>query len=158
MSYLLPFCPNNSLKNQNFEKVKKTLGDTPGETPFFYCVLQMTIIWSMAPEIWMKCNKQNFFSFWIIFSPFTSPHPPSTPQKKNSKKIKEMLRDITILDMCTINQNYVMYSSWDIEHDRQIFLYLWVIFCPFTPKQPRSSKFWKMKENTKISSFYTSAP
>ena len=44
LGYLLPFSPTNSLKNQNFEKVKKTPGDIPGETPFYSCVLQMTIM------------------------------------------------------------------------------------------------------------------
>ena len=44
LGYLLPFYPTNSLKNQNFEKVKKTPGDIPGETPFYSCVLQMTIM------------------------------------------------------------------------------------------------------------------
>ena len=34
-----------------------------------------------------------------------------------------------------------MYGSWDIRHDKQFFLSLWVIFCPLL--QPGKSKFWK---------------
>ena len=34
--------------------------------------------------------------------------------------------------MCTINDNHIMYSFWDIEHERHIFLSFWTIFCPFT--------------------------
>ena len=43
----------------------------------------------------------------------------------------------------------MMYSSWVIEHDWQIFLSFWTIFCPFTPSPPNNPKnrtFEKMKK------------
>ena len=48
--------------------------------------------------------------------------------------------DIIILHMCTINDNHIMYGSWDMDCDRQTFLSFWTIFCPFTPL-----KTWKIK-------------
>ena len=37
-----------------------------------------------------------------------------------------------LLHMCTINENNMMYGSWDLRHDKQSFLPFWVIFCCLT--------------------------
>ena len=47
--------------------------------------------------------------------------------------MKKIAGDIIILHMCTKNHNHMMYGSWDMEWDRQIFLSFWAIFCAFTP-------------------------
>ena len=74
--------PNNSPKNQNFEKIKKM----PGDIIILHMLTkdydQMTYgSWDMLRD---KCNR--YFSFWAIFYPFT----PLTAQKinilKNEKK------------------------------------------------------------------------
>ena len=53
--------------------------------------------------------------------------------------MKKLPGYIIILHMCTINNNCMMYDSWDMEHDR-IFRH----FLPFYPcKKPEKSKFWK---------------
>ena len=46
--------------------------------------------------------------------------------------MKKTPGDITILHKCTINNNHIVYHSWDIERNRQN-LSFWTIFCPFTP-------------------------
>ena len=56
-----------------------------------------------------------------------------------------------------------MYCSWNVDHDRQIVLSFWTVFCPFIPptpkiKQPKIPKFWKNKKQLKILSFYTRIP
>ena len=39
--------------------------------------------------------------------------------------------------MCAINDNHMVYSSWDMDCNRQNFLSFWTIFCPFTiPNSP----------------------
>ena len=68
-------------------------------------------------------DSQNFSSQWTIFCPFTSL---TTWKIIFFKKMKKMPRDIIILHMCTINDNHMMYGSWDIVRNRQNF-------CPFTP-------------------------
>ena len=45
--------------------------------------------------------------------------------------------------MRTKNHDHMMYASWDMEHERQIFLSFWTIFFPFTTLTLRKSKFWK---------------
>ena len=80
--------------------------------------------------------------FFCHFGPFFALLP---PRNQNFEKIKTTTGDITILHMCTINDNHMMYGSWDIEHDRQNLLSSWTIFCSFTTQK---IKIWKTEENS----------
>ena len=63
--------------------------------------------------------------------------------------------------MCTVNENHMMYGSWDMEHDGQSFLSFRTIFCPFTLLKTQKPKFWKNEKNWRyleILSFYTRVP
>ena len=89
------------------------------------------------------------------FCPFTSP---KSPQNQNFK-MNKFPGDLIILQMCT--KNYKIYSSWDMEWDRQNFLSLWAIFCLFTtllPPPPNDSENQnfqkKWKKGLEILSFY----
>ena len=78
----------------------------------------MIITWCMVPEI-MSLMDKYFLSFLTVFCSFT----PLTTQKiKLLKKMKKLPGDIVILHMCTINDNNMMYVSWNMECDRQTFL------------------------------------
>ena len=55
----------------------------------------------------MERSGHNFLSFWAIFCLFT---PLITQKIKMLKKMKKMPGDI-ILQMCTINDNHIMYGS-----------------------------------------------
>ena len=61
--------------------------------------------------------------------------------------MKKFTWDIIILQMCTKNHNHMMYGSWDMECDRQNFLSLWTISCPFStpPMDPENQNFEKLK-------------
>ena len=60
----------------------------------------------------MEQDRQNFLSFGTVFCPFTPPPPPPIdPENQNFGKMKEMPGDIINLQMCTINDNYMMYGS-----------------------------------------------
>ena len=111
----------------------------------------MMIIWCMVPEI--SGTTDFFFFISGYFLPFY--HPPLTTQKikilEKWKKLLEVL--LLILNMSTINENYMMYAVWDTEHERQIFFSFWTIFCPFTPHSPplitqriKIFKKWKKKK------------
>ena len=50
--------------------------------------------------------------------------------------------------MCTINDNHMIYDSWDMEHDRQNFLSFWTIFWTFTPLTTQKIKILKNKKTT----------
>ena len=55
--------------------------------------------------------------------------------------------------MCTINQDHMMYGSWDIKCKGQSFLSFWAIFLPFDP--PNKPKNQNPKKCLEILSFYT---
>ena len=123
LSFWVIFCPSTP-ENQNFEKLKKTTWDV--------IILHMSTINDnhMMYGSWnMECKTLNLLSVWIIFCPFT----PLTIQKITILKKKKRHGDIIILQMCTINDNHMMYDSWDMEYNPQIFLSFWIVFCPFIP-------------------------
>ena len=71
----------------------------------------------------IRCNRPNFLSFWVIFCPFTFDHP-----ENQNFEIKKTPKDIIILHMCTINDNQMMYVSWDMQCYGHNFLSFWAIF------------------------------
>ena len=113
LDHFLLFNPLNNLKNQNFEKLKKTPGDI---IIFHKCTIKenhmMYGCWDIKRDGW------NFLSFWTIFCPFTL----FTTWKIKIEKLKKMAGDIIILHKCTTNDNHIMYVSWDMKHDGQNFL------------------------------------
>ena len=76
-----------------------------------------------------------FFSLW----------PSYQPVKSKLSKMKKTPGDIIILHLCHTNDDYMLYGSWDMEQDRQIFLSFCVIFCPFDSE---NQNFEKMTKNT----------
>ena len=101
----------------------------------------------------------HFLSFWTTFCPFT-PCPLPTQKIKilKKQKLKKTPRDIIILQMCTINDNHMMYSSWDMECDGLNFLLFWTI-CTFTSLKTQKFKILKKwKNHLEMLSFYTSVP
>ena len=92
---------------------------------FLCCVPDINIIW-INP-----CLQPEKSKFW-----------------KNEKMHGDIIilhGDIIILHMCTINDNHMVYTSWNIEHDRQIFVIL-DRFLPFyPPNNPKNQNSEKMK-------------
>ena len=92
----------------------------------------------------IRCNRQKRLPFWVLFCPFI----PLTNQKiKILRKWKTTPGDIIILNLSTMNDNHIMYGSWDMGFNRQNLFSFWTIFCPFSEK----SKFWKKKHGDIIS-------
>ena len=87
----------------------------------------MTIIWSEVPD--MERDRQNFLSLWTIFLHF---HTPANPKNQNFEKMKNPPGDITTYQMCIINENRMMYGSWDMKCDGHFLFSFWTAFCPFT--------------------------
>ena len=90
-------------------------------------------------EKWKKLLKIS------LFYPCVPPPPPSPPLMipniKILKKMKKMSGDIILwYIMCTINEDHMIYSSWNIRCDRQKFSTFLAIFCHFSPLTT-----WKIK-------------
>ena len=113
-----------------------------------------TIIWCMLTQIW-RVARHNFLSFQAIFCFFAQL---LTPTIKIWKKIKKTPGHITLLHMCTINQDHTMYGFWDMKFNGQNFLVILGNFLPFYPLTPWKMKISKMKKPLEISSFYRSIP
>ena len=100
-----------------------------------------------------KHDRQNFLSFWTIFSSFTSL---TSSKIKTLEKWKKTLGHIIILHICARNDNRMIYGSWYMKCDRQNFLSLWTIFCPFTPpNNPKNQNFGKLKKTPGDTIIYT---
>ena len=84
----------------------------------------------------MECDRNNFSSFAGHFLPFITLLTP-----KIWKKCKKM--EIFSFYTCTINEDHMMYGSWDIRHNR-VFCHFGHFFalCPSNPE-----KFWKNETN-----------
>ena len=71
----------------------------------------------------MKHDRQNFLSL-----PHHQHHHLNNQENQNFEKLKNAPGDIIILQMCTINENHMMYGSSDMDCDGQHFLSFWTIF------------------------------
>ena len=119
------------LKKKTNKKTKKCL-----EILSFY-----TCMWTinedhMIYSSWnIRCNRQKYLSFWAICCPFSC----LTTWDINILKMKKTSGDIAILHICTINDNHMMYGSWDMECDRQNFSHsrLFFAFLPLPFSQSR---------------------
>ena len=100
------------------------------------------MIWCMIPEIPGTTDR-----IFCYFKPFFALLPPNNPKSQNFGKIKKSSGDIITLHMCTINDNHMMYGSWDMECDGRNFLSFWTVFAILLPWQPKKSKFWQTERN-----------
>ena len=98
-------------------------------------------------DVWFlryKVRQAEFFGILGHFLPFQLPDNPEI----KILKLKKTSGNIIILHICTINDNDMMYSSWDMERNRQNFLSFWTIFALLPLYGPRKSKFWKNEQHT----------
>ena len=58
----------------------------------------------------MESNRQ-VFVILVYFLPFYLPPPPNNPENQTFEKMKKIIGDITILHICTTNENHMMYGS-----------------------------------------------
>ena len=147
----MPFHP---LTTQNI-KILKKLENLPADIIILHrCTINDNHMIHSSQDI--EHDRPNLLLFWTIFCPFT-PH--KNPKNQNSEKMEKTPGDIIILHKCTINDNHMMYCSWDMVRDRCNYFSFWAIFCPFTPLTAQKIKILKKwKKHLEISSFYTSVP
>ena len=137
LSFRVIFCPLTFLTTWKIKILKKWKKHMK-ILSFYTCIPQMMIM--MCGSWDMDHDRQIFLSLWTIFCPFTT----LTTQKiKILKKWKNMPVDIVILHMCIINENHMMYVSWDMKCGRYKFFSFWTIFCPFIPITTQKIKILK---------------
>ena len=89
-------------------------------------------------------TDRNFchFGHFLPFSPLTSWKIKILQLKKKTPE------DIIILHVCTVNDNHMMYGSWDMERNWQNFFTFWTFFTLLPPYAFRKSQFWNNEKNT----------
>ena len=127
LDLFLSFCAPNKPENQNFEKLKKTPGDN--HFKHMYHKWQSYGVWFLRYWAWQT-------KYFCYFGPFFALSAPKNSKNQNFEKMKKAPGDIIILHKCTINENHMMYCSWDMKHDGQNFLSFWSGFCPITLSPP----------------------
>ena len=133
LGHFLTFQPPENPKNQNF-KIEKKPWRYYNFTHFHH-KWQSYDIWFAMDRI--CCHSGPFFALL---------YPLWTQKIKILEKWKKIPEDIIILQMCAINESYIMYGSWYIKCNKQNFLSLWTFFCPFTLVTTQKIKFHKMKK------------
>ena len=98
-------------------------------------------------DVWLLRYGVQRTEFFVILDQFLPFYPANNSKNQNFEKMKKPPEDI-ILHMCSINDNYMICGSWDMEHDGQNFLSCWTIFCPFIPLTSQKIKI-KKKEKRK---------
>ena len=143
LSFWTIFFSFTTLTTQNV-KILKKWKKTPGDI----IILHVSTINKKSYDTWFLRYGAWQTGFFLNFLLFYQP-------KNFWKNEKKTPRATIILHLCTINENHVMYGSWDIECNRQNFLSLWTILCPVTPLTPQEIKNFEImkKKTTKIPSF-----
>ena len=105
---------------------------------------------SRSYDVWLlryKVQRAKFFVILIFFAlwPFYN-----NPKNQNFEKLKKTLEIIIILQKYTINDNHMIYGSWDTNCNRQIFFFchlrpFFPHFNPLTAQKLKSSKNKKKK-------------
>ena len=158
---LLPPPPLMILNIKTLKKMKKMPGDIIILYIYVYHKWKSYDIWFLKYKVWQK-EILNILGYICPFSPLTT-------WKIKILTLKKTPGDINILHICTINDNHMIYGSWDMAYNRKNFLSFWTIFCPFTLLWTQKTKiFKKIGKNTgrhyhftnikEILSFYTCVP
>ena len=130
-------------KKKKKKKIKKKLKKKKKKKSleilsFYICTPQMTIIWSMVPDIWSTTDKGDILKKW------------------NNHL------EILLVYTCALQMTIIWYMVLETCSTTNFFLIL-DQFLPFYPlSNPENQNFEKMKKKTKkkleISSFYTGVP
>ena len=115
----------------------------------------MKIICCIIPETWSTTDRI-FSHFGPFFAFLHLPPPLNNPENQNFEKMEKIPGDI-ILQKCTINDNHMIYGSWDMKCTRQNFFVILGHFLSFYPPTSlKNENFKKMKKkNTWIYHHFT---
>ena len=79
-------------------------------------------------DVWFLRYGVRQTEFFLILDHVFAFLPPNNLENENFEKMKKMPEDIINSDKCTINNNHMMYDSWDTKSDRQNFFHFWPFF------------------------------
>ena len=100
----------------------------------------------------IRYDRHYYLLIWAIFALSD----PGNLENQNFEKFKTLGYNV-ILHMCIINDNHIICAYWEMEGNRQYFLWFWTTFCTFTPlpspppppNNPEKQNFEKRKKKRK---------
>ena len=103
----------------------------------------------MMYDSWDMEHDKYFFLILDHFLPFYTPVPPNNPENQNFEKMKKATGDVIILHKCTINNNHMIYGSYEMwsAPDRFFFCHLGPFFALSPPNSLKIEHFKKMKKS-----------
>ena len=135
--------------------------------PFAPYAPRKSYFWKNKLCTWRYCNCTNVYQKWqshdvwflryemqqteflVILEYFLPFYPHSNLKNQNFEKLIKRPGDIIISHMCTIDDNHMMYNSWDMKCGGQNFLSFWTIFLSFYyPNNPKIEILKKMKQKS----------
>ena len=73
-------------------------------------------------DVWFLRYGVQRREVFIILDRFLPSYLPNNLKIQNFENMQNQPGDVIILNKCNINDNHMMYGSWDTEHDGQTFL------------------------------------
>ena len=134
-----------------------------------FCPFSLLTTWKIK-IITLEKNTWRYYHFthlhhkwqsyvFVILDHFLYFHPLTTQKFKILKKWKKRPGDTIILHKCTINDNHMMYYSWGMKHDRELFVILDYFLNFYPPSNLKNHKILKKwKKCLEILQFYTYVP
>ena len=110
-------------------------------------------LWSYTTLFLIYGMWRMLLLFFILgyFLPF---YPPNSPKNENFRKIIKAPVDIIILQWCTKNHDYMLYSSWGMACDRRNgYFSFWTIFCTLAARKVKIQKQNEKKNNQRYHHF-----
>ena len=136
LGHFLPFQPPDNLENQNFKIEKNTWR--------YYHFTHLHHKWQ-SYDVWFLRYGAWQTRFFVILDDFLPFYLPYNQKIQNFEKIKKHLEILSLYK--SINDNHMMYGSWDMEHDRHNFLSFWTVVLPFCPPMdPENQNLKKMEK------------
>ena len=126
LSFWTIFCPFTVTLTIWRIKILKNWKRTPGNIIILHmCTINdnhmMYVSWRY--RIWQT-------EFFVILDAFLPFYPTNNTDNQNFEKMKKTPEDIIALNMCTINDNHIIYGAQEKQHERQFFVKL-SHFMPF---------------------------
>ena len=150
LSFWAIFCTFTPLTTQKINILKKWNKDL--ERPSFY-----TCTKNHDHMMYASWDMEHDTEFFAILGHFLPLYPTNNQGNQNLEKMKNPA-DIIILHVSSINENNMIYGSWDMECDRQYFFSFWTIFCHFHPLRTKKIKIFNKRKKHLEMSFYICVP
>ena len=84
-------------------------------------------------NVWFLRYEVQQTEFFVSLGQFLPFYFPNNLENQNFEEVKKVSGDAIILHKWTVDDNHMMYGSWDMKCNKQNVLSSWAIFCLLFP-------------------------